>query len=629
MYGIPLHMPGFSIRFVTLSAALGFLASCTCAPGVTCTQPRDCVDESKPYCAPALGACVQCIEDQQCGEGKVCNTEGKCEVGCNEHSCPLGKACKPGTGCVDCLTDSQCGAGKVCKQNTCVPGCSRTNPNCPNTMACDVDAGSCVGCVTNTNCLPPGPPVCDPTTHTCVECTTGTDCRDPQHPVCNPSTNTCVECTGDTECPAGKVCQTNVCVPGCNANHPCPMGSVCNGQGQCVQCVDDNHCSGTTPRCDQTTHTCVPCLPGSGDNCPMGQYCRPDKVCERGCKTGADCPGGVCLPDHSCQQCTDDKQCAAGSVCQNGTCVAACSANNPCGTGRDCCNGHCEDTKNDAKNCGTCGLACGANGSCCNGNCRKLDTANDCGACGVTCSTTQGCCGAQCIALNTLQNCGACGNACGPDQFCDGIACRNQVFPEFCANTKVYAIRDGNAPDDTATNMLASTILQYCSSQTHVEYGPQTNPAWVDQDAGTLLLGGGSTVVTAGGPFPNKPVKWLERTRQVTKVYFDTNKIDTFYFKKRSDSSVLVTRLQSWCTPNRDVFVVELATDPISGTLALVSYGLCSGDGTQTGAWYWANVMLPNRNQYTDSWYLYEWTDTNTNGQADSTDTYTKLGSGR
>ena len=154
-------------------------------------------------------------------------------------------------------------------------------------------------------------------------------------------------------------------------------------------------------------------------------------------------------------------------------------------------------------------------------------------------------------------------------------------------------------------------------------------------------------MVTAGGPFPNLPVKWLERTRKVTKVYFSNNVAGTeFYFKQRlapdagMADPILVMRLQAACAAvlpdggtggaHNDVFLVELAIDPASGTLALVTYGLCSpGNGTQAAAWYWANVMLPSLTAYPDSWYLFEWTDSNNDGQQQVSDTWLRLASGR
>ena len=194
----------------------------------------------------------------------------------------------------------------------------------------------------------------------------------------------------------------------------------------------------------------------------------------------------------------------------------------------------------------------------------------------------------------------------------------------------VYAIHDGQTLDNVATDVLASTIAQNCSSQTMIHTGLQTNPQWIDQTTGALLLGGGSTVVTAGGPFPNLPVKWLERTRMATKVYFATNGVDTFYFRKRSDGSNVVSRASALCSSHSDIFLVELVTDPTSGTLALISYGLCSGGyGTQTGAWYWANAMLPHLSQYPNSWYIYQWTDTNNDSAPGAADAFTQLATGQ
>ncbi len=587
--------------WVFLAAAVLSLSGCTCAAPGSCTTQQDCVDPSAPKCDEQLGVCVACVLDAHCEPGFVC-LNGGCAAGCSptEDRCGPNQVCAPGVGCVECAVDAQCGVGQVCTNNVCAAGCSAMNPTCPPGLVCNTVAGVCVECLDNTQC--PGAPltVCNPATSTCVQCASNTDCTDPSRPICQPTTNTCVGCLVNGDCPSG----------------------VCH-QNQCVQCTSDAQCGGLTPRCDQGTNRCVACLPGATDNCPTGQYCRPDNTCEQGCKTGADCPSGVCLPDRSCQGCTADAQCAAGKVCQNGTCVGSCGAGTQCATGQTCCpSGRCENL---------------------------VASANNCGACGITCGAGQACCNSQCKALTTRTDCGGCGVVCGVDQFCDGTSCKTQTFPNFCANQNVVAIRDGIPLDNAATVVLASTIQQYCSASTQLTFADDTDPTVVDQATGALLLGGGYTVVTAGGPFPNLPVKWLERTQKVTKVYFASNlQGSEFYFKQRlaADAGVpdptLVTRAQSACSQaqgdggtlgaHQDVFLLELATDPASGTLALIGYGLCSpGNGTQAAAWYWANVMLPNRASYPDSWYLYEWTDSNRDGQpsAPGTDTWTMLHSGR
>jgi Cys-rich repeat protein len=619
----------FSFSFLCAFISISF--SCA-VPGTTCSTKADCASPNKPFCKELTGQCVGCIDDNECSEGFTCNESNQCEAGCRSSAdrCTINQTCLAGVGCVECASDSQCGTGRICQQNQCVLGCSANAPNCPNGLVCNMAQGRCVTCVNSTQCTNAPTNICNPANQTCVECLGNSDCKSPGQKICDTSRNVCVGCIVNAQCAAGNVCKNSTCVAGCDASQPCPNGRSCNA-GQCVQCTSDAQCGAATPRCNTATNTCVACMPGAQDNCPNAQYCRADFVCEQGCKSGANCPSGMCV-NNSCTQCTADSQCAAGSVCNSGTCVAACNGtSNKCGAGLTCCSsGRCIAEQTDNNNCGACGNVCASGTTCCGGSCKSLDTVNNCGSCGNSCAANSACCAGACKASNTPQNCGACGVTCTSDQFCDGATCRQVSFPEFCANRNVYAIRDGIALDDAATNTLASTIQQVCTAQTSIQYGPQTNPAWVDQTTGAILLGGGSTIVTAGGPFPNKVTKWLERTNLVTKVYFASNNIDTFYFKKRIDNSIVVSRASNWCNPNRDVFVVELAAEPVTSSLNLISYGLCSpGNGTQTGAWYWANVMLPNRTQYADSWYLYEWIDTNNNGTAELTDTFTKLASGR
>ncbi len=648
-------MPNRSYSFV-LFALTTALNACNCG-GVplACEKDAECTDSTKPFCGgkDARYMCVECREDVQCASGlclpdgscghcgpnaecphgQTCSAAGECVVGCgtDQGNCPQGTYCVPGSDfCAECTQDTHCGPGRVCSpEHTCLPGCSPQNPHCPMGLVCDLTQKTCVACLSPNDCKNPQLPACDVAGQTCVACVDNSTCP-ASAPTCDVTTHTCVACLQNSDCPAGNVCSHQACVPGCTATQGCANGQQCDvARGACVLCVNDGHCGASAPRCDPGSHTCVACLPGVTDNCTAGNYCRTDNVCERGCKTGADCPSGVCLADHSCHSCTSDTQCAAGKVCQGGACVAACNPNNPCGQGQDCCGNRCIDDQNDPLNCGACGNVCGAGQACCQGQCKGLDTANDCGTCGNSCGTGKGCCQGACEATNTPAQCGACGASCTADQFCDGSGCVELTFPNFCANKKVYAIYDGIAIDDAATNVLASTIAQNCSASTVISYGPQSNPNWVDQNTGALLLGSGATVVTAGGPFPNKPLKWLERTQQLTKVYFHTNGIDTYSFKRRSDEATLTSMTVSQCSPHHDRFLIELGTDPDNGTLALIGYGICTGGyGTQAAAYLWANVMLPNRMAYPDSWYIFDWVDTNNDSIANVGDTFARVDSG-
>jgi hypothetical protein len=67
----------------------------------------------------------------------------------------------------------------------------------------------------------------------------------------------------------------------------------------------------------------------------------------------------------------------------------------------------------------------------------------------------------------------------------------------------------------------------------------------------------------------------------------------------------------------------------MSGTLSLIGYGACSGGhGTLAAAWFYANVILPNSASYPDSWYVFDWVDSNNDGAPSGGDTFTPLAQG-
>jgi hypothetical protein len=118
------------------------------------------------------------------------------------------------------------------------------------------------------------------------------------------------------------------------------------------------------------------------------------------------------------------------------------------------CNGSCIDLKNDANNCGGCGVRCGADKRCSGGSCLPCAAAQtqcpdqcadlksdpfNCGACGKVCAGSQSCvsgtcgecegatCSNVCVELKTdPSNCGACGNVCAADQCCNDGTCSTE-----------------------------------------------------------------------------------------------------------------------------------------------------------------------------------------------------------
>lgn len=244
------------------------------------------------------------------------------------------------------------------------------------------------------------------------------------------------------------------------------------------------------------------------------------------------------------------------------------------------------------------------------------------------CGTGQACCSNTCKPLDTLTDCGSCGNACGSGEFCSGTACEAPTYPNFCDNKNVYVIHDGITADNHAADVMASTITANCPPDVIVHTADQTDPTLVDQMTGQPLGGGGVTYVLGGGPFPNKPLKWLERTNDITKIYFDAPDGVNFYWRDRTGTAV-AQMPGAQCSAHRDQFITELVTDPTSGTLSLIGYGACSGGhGTLASAWFYANVILPARASYPDSWYVYDWTDTDNDGAPSAGDTFSVLAHG-
>jgi hypothetical protein len=160
----------------------------------------------------------QCSDTQPCANGQVC-ADGACVQPCTPTSCATG-FCNPASGlCVECIDDDDCGAERLCNTftNLCqqpVPGCV-DDSDCDGGQLCDTIKGSCVGCLDNGDCG--GGQACDQITRECVSqagCVTDGDCAGA---VCEPTDRVCVECFTGAHCASGQ-CDSvsNTCLSGCS-----------------------------------------------------------------------------------------------------------------------------------------------------------------------------------------------------------------------------------------------------------------------------------------------------------------------------------------------------------------------------------------------------------------------------
>jgi Cys-rich repeat protein len=318
--------------------------------------------------------------------------------------------------------------------------------------------------------------------------------------------------------------------------------------------------------------------------------------------------GGVDGSAAPAPQCTKDSDCPTGHYCDAETCTLGCGSDDECGSGRSCCGHSCIPTDNDPANCGGCGITCAAGSG--------------------SAAGSAACCSATCTTLDSLGDCGACGNVCGSGDSCDGVQCNAPVYPSYCVNSQVYEMFDGIVGDIDAALLLSSTFGNNCSPATVVTSSSTSNAALVDQTTGEPLGGSGVTYVATGGPLADPIVKYLETTAAVTHVYLAEPTTGTYAWMQRGNPTPLATLQTSACSAHADQFVVEMVTDQTAGTLSLIGYGICTGEGTFGAAHFYADIMLAAPAMYPDAWYVVSWADTNDDGLANTGDTFTVLAHG-
>ena len=325
------------------------------------------------------------------------------------------------------------------------------------------------------------------------------------------------------------------------------------------------------------TGECVACLP-SNDHCPDGQYCTDANTCAPGCKDNAACASGVCGVMHDCQSCVSDLECSAPHVCGNNQCAAACTADQEgtatgCSTGLTCCSTHCVDATTDAAHCGACGTACGAG------------------------------------------------------QFCGVGGCHDSTLAGICAIAKIALVLDGQDGNAIPGRAIASALQAACSPAPTVREVSQDVADAVNVTSGRPVAGGDELLLAPGGFFFARLTNYVSTT-PVAPVYgkLSTDGASQEYRKQGTDA-LIATEPNDGPHDASDYLLIQMMREPTSGSLILNTQGFWQS-GTNAASWYVVNQMLPTLSTWTKAWYVYKWTDGNSNGAPDNANEFTLVDSG-
>jgi hypothetical protein len=250
-----------------------------------------------------------------------------------------------------------------------------------------------------------------------------------------------------------------------------------------------------------------------------------------------------------------------------------------------------------------------------------VDAASPCGDSGVLT-----CCNGACV--NTAAdptNCGSCGNACTSTQFCTGTKCDDLIVANICDNPLATISLDPYTADDTAGAAIGAGLAA-CTPAVTVTQVNQSDGGIVDPVTGRPITGVGNTFVTGGGGFGQLGDHYLD-SQALTRLYVTADGV-TEQIVDRKTGTNLVNDVDTDLTIHHDYFYVQLTVEPISGTLCFMGVGMLQY-GTEAAGYYVGAVMIPNHASYTDTWYVYEWTDTNNDGVANDGDTFTMMTSGQ
>jgi hypothetical protein len=415
-----------------------------------------CSDGGGAVCDDA-GACVQCNAIADCSS---LPPDDECQArGCDAGSCASSYTAA-GTAVTlqttgDCKVNQCDGAGMTvsanadtdlpddgndCTMDVCTAGVP-SNPNLPMGTTCAAgtcnDMGQCTGCSVGSDCLGTDT-FCRTRTCTANVCGFSFTAAGTPLPVGSQTAADCLvlQCDGaggiqavadDSDLPVddGNQCTNDVCQNGVvkhpprAVDIPCSQGggTVCDGNGDCVECNSGGQCADQGTVCQTATCMSKMCgLQNTADNTPAPSSAQTSGDCKVVLCDGAG--GTKTSPDPAdtfddLNDCTDDicngtmpsnppsmsgTSCGSGGTCDGaGNCSTGGTGANgdPCTTTAECMSGFCVDGVCCDGACSALCMACigsstdGADGSCLpvsagsdpNGECMGQDNCDGAGSC--------------------------------------------------------------------------------------------------------------------------------------------------------------------------------------------------------------------------------------------------------
>jgi N-acetylneuraminic acid mutarotase len=149
-------------------------------------------------------------------------------------------------------------------------------------------------------------------------------------------------------------------------------------------------------------------------------------------------------------------------------------------------------------------------------------------------------------------------------------------------------------------------------SANHQNEATDTNAALIDTSSGAIKTHG-ETIVLFGGPLVNAPVHYYE-TNRIAPLYYQ-NDGGTLYWYRSDGTRVDSTALLGSQKSSHDMFVVESFIDG-NGNHVFIVYGY-GWKGTFAAGLLFRSVIYPNIGSYSNSWYVFRWTDANGDGFVD------------